>query len=158
MAPLAVRKREGDNVVAPAAPFAIYYPDHRHVVLSLGGDEYLRMADLAFKPVCVHLMRVDDIVDEVALRGDEHIHLEGRHLGVVRHVERELGVDELLPYDLRPVDEAVPVLGQPDGREGLRVPADALLVRKAGRLVRVSDAGRVSLGVEVDNACGVTWV
>ncbi len=79
MAPGAVCQREGYLVVTSSAPLALYDAGHGHVVLPSGRYKYLRVADLALEPVCMHLVRVDDVIHEVALRLDEHIHLEWRH-------------------------------------------------------------------------------
>src|SRR3972149_7744375 len=158
MTPVAVGKREGYLAVAPSAPFALHNADHAHRVRALGGHEYLGMADLALEPVGMHLVRVDDIVHIIALGRGEDVHLKGRHFLFLR-VEGRLRLYDVLPDELGPVNEAVPVLGESGPGEGLRMPAHACLVCLAGRSGSVSaDSGGLACGVEVYEACRVVRV
>src|SRR3990170_1652877 len=157
MAPLAVRQREGDPVVAPSAPLAVGDAHHGHVVLPLGRDEYLRVADLALEPEGVHLVRVDYVVDEIALCQYKYVELKGRQLIGLR-VKGVLRLYYAFSYELRPVYKAVPVLGQPCGRKGLGVPSVPGLISHARGLCGVPSAGELARCVEVYYArrvCGV---
>src|SRR3972149_665484 len=153
MAPVAVGKREGYLVVAPSTPLALHDSDHGHVIAPLGWHEYLGMAYLALEPVGMHLVRVDYIVHIIALGRDEDVHLKGRHFFFLG-VEGRLWLNDVLPDELGPVNEAVLVLGKPRSREGLGMPAHSYLEGLAGRRGSVSaDAGGAARRIEGYEAC-----
>src|SRR3989337_2445726 len=83
---------------------------------------------------------------------DEDVHLKGRHFFFLG-VEGRLWLNDVLPDELGPVNEAVLVLGKPRSREGLGMPAHSYLEGLAGRRGSVSaDASGLARGIEVYEA------